>query len=121
MVNMSNMTEELKRELAFTVEDLKELESAKKKMIIFDEDCPETTPERAVKFQRVHPPRRTVGADLAKKIEREEMEYHVICGFYVPAVGRVRGQEEGQEIEGAGGRHGVKGHCLCGRGKVQPA
>lgn len=65
MVNMSNMTEELKKELAFTVEDLKELENARKKPIIFDEECPETTPERAVRFRRVNPPRKTVSANLA--------------------------------------------------------
>ncbi len=28
--------------------------------ITFDEDCPETTPERALKFKRVNPVRRSV-------------------------------------------------------------
>ena len=36
---------------------LAELEQAKKMPITFDEDCPETTPERALKFRRVNPPR----------------------------------------------------------------
>ena len=45
-------------EMAFTQEELAELERARSMPIIFDEDCPETTPERAVKFKRVNPVRR---------------------------------------------------------------
>ena len=41
-----------------TDEEIKQLEEAKKKPIVFDEDCPETTPERAIKFRRVNPSRR---------------------------------------------------------------
>ena len=41
MVNTKEMTESLIKELAFSE----------------DEDCPETTPERALKFRRVNPPR----------------------------------------------------------------
>ena len=44
-----------------TDEEIKQLEEAKKKPIVFDEDCPETTPERAIKFRRVNPPRRIPG------------------------------------------------------------
>ena len=44
-----------------TDEEIKQLEEAKKKPIVFDEDCPETTPERAIKFRRVNPPRRISG------------------------------------------------------------
>ena len=62
MVNMNNMSAEAKRELAFTAEELAELERARKMPITFDEDCPETTPERAVKFKRVNPPRKVAGA-----------------------------------------------------------
>lgn len=58
MVNMNNMTEELKQELAFTQEEREELEKARKMQISFDENCPETTPERAIKFRRVNPSRR---------------------------------------------------------------
>lgn len=58
MVNMNNLSSELSSELAFTKEELEELERAKKMPITFDEDCPETTPERALKFRRVNPPRR---------------------------------------------------------------
>lgn len=57
MVNTENISMELAKELAFTEEEIKELTEARKKPIVFDEDCPETTPERAVKFRRVNPPR----------------------------------------------------------------
>lgn len=57
MVNTENISIELAKELAFTEEEIKELTEARKKPIVFDEDCPETTPERAVKFRRVNPPR----------------------------------------------------------------
>lgn len=53
MVKTSEMSMELKQELAFTKEELAELEAAKKMPITFDADCPETTPERAVKFRRL--------------------------------------------------------------------
>ena len=62
MVNTIGMSEELKKELAFTEEEKKELEEARKKPIAFDADCPETTPERALRFKRVNPRRRTTGA-----------------------------------------------------------
>ncbi len=57
MVNMSELTESQKKELAFTKEEMAELERARKMPITFDEDCPETTPERALRFRRVNPPR----------------------------------------------------------------
>ena len=59
MVNMIELSEEMKKELAFTEEEIKELENARKMPITFDEDCPETTPERAVRFRRVNPGRTT--------------------------------------------------------------
>ena len=59
MVNTTELTPELLRELAFTEEDLKELERARSMPIVFDDDCPETTPERAIKFKRVNPLRHT--------------------------------------------------------------
>ena len=58
MVNTINMSEELKKELAFTEEDVRELQAAHRLPVSFDEDCPETTPERALKFRRVNPPRK---------------------------------------------------------------
>ena len=57
MVNVSEFPNELINELAFTAEEKKELDNARKMPIMFDEDCPETTPERALKFKRVNPPR----------------------------------------------------------------
>lgn len=57
MVNTENISMEVAKELAFTEEEIKELTEARNKPIVFDEDCPETTPERAVKFRRVNPPR----------------------------------------------------------------
>lgn len=65
MVKITDMSTELKKELAFTKEELEELEMAKKKLITFDSDCPETTPERAIKFRRVNPPRSRVDAHRA--------------------------------------------------------
>lgn len=59
MVNTADMTPDRMHELAFTEDELKELERARSMPITFDEDCPETTPERAVKFKRVNPLRHT--------------------------------------------------------------
>lgn len=42
-------------------EELKQLEETKNKPIVFEEDCPEVTPEKAVRFKRVNPPRRVSG------------------------------------------------------------
>ena len=57
MVNMSRMSNTMIKELEFSKKELEELERAKKMPITFDEDCPEITPEKAVKFRRVNPPR----------------------------------------------------------------
>ncbi len=59
MANTADMKRDLADELAFTQEELNELERARVMPITFDEDCPETTPERAMKFKRVNPVRRT--------------------------------------------------------------
>jgi len=59
MANTADMTGEMMDELAFTQEELKELERARSMPITCDEDCPETTPERAMKFRRVNPVSRT--------------------------------------------------------------
>ncbi len=58
MANAADLTREVINELAFTPEEVKELERARTMPITFDEDCPETTPERAMKFRRVNPVRR---------------------------------------------------------------
>ena len=57
MVNRNDFTREQMKELAFTPRELEELAEARRMPITFDEDCPETTPEQAVKFRRVNPPR----------------------------------------------------------------
>lgn len=59
MENMSKVSDALQRELVFTAEEQDELDRARKMPITFDRDCPETTPERALKFKRVNPPRKT--------------------------------------------------------------
>ncbi len=59
MVKLTDIPKEDRSELAFTKEEITELERAKSMPITFDEDCPETTPERALKFRRVNPVRRT--------------------------------------------------------------
>ena len=58
MVNTSDLPKKVLQELAFTDEEKQELENARKLPITFDADCPETTPERALKFKRVNPPRK---------------------------------------------------------------
>ena len=44
-----------------TEEEKKQLEKAKSMPIIYDNDCPETTPEQALKFRRVNRPKRVSG------------------------------------------------------------
>ena len=56
----NNLTKQQLEELAFTEEELKELENSRNMPITFDDDCPETTPERAIRFKRVNPPRKSV-------------------------------------------------------------
>ena len=62
MVNMIELSDEMKKELAFSDEERKELENARKMPVTFDPDCPETTPERAIRFKRVNPRRNTAGS-----------------------------------------------------------
>jgi len=61
MVNMIELSEEMKKELAFSEEEKKELEKARTMPVTFDADCPETTPERALRFKRVNPGRKAAG------------------------------------------------------------
>ncbi|MCI8551965.1 MAG: hypothetical protein HFF56_03060 [Lawsonibacter sp.] len=58
MANITDTTWEERNELAFTQKELDELERARAMPITFDEDCPEVTPEQAVRFRRVNPVRR---------------------------------------------------------------
>jgi len=58
MGNVADRAAEMINELAFSQEELDELERARSVPIVFDEDCPEVTPEQAVKFRRVNPVKR---------------------------------------------------------------
>ena len=62
MVNIKEISASTAKDLAFSKEELEELEKAKKMPITFDKDCSETTPERALKFRRVNPSRSTLRA-----------------------------------------------------------
>lgn len=55
MVNISKLTSEQLRELAFTEAELEELARARRMPVTFDEDCPPVTPERARNFRRAKP------------------------------------------------------------------
>lgn len=57
MTNLIDTPQKIQDEIVFTQDEIKELEKARKMPITFDEDCPETTPERARRFKRVNPPR----------------------------------------------------------------
>lgn len=59
MANIADGTLKLTQALAFTQDEQAELERARTMPITFDEDCPETTPECALRFRRVNPVRRT--------------------------------------------------------------
>jgi len=58
MVNFNTLPASLAEELAFSDDEIEELKIAREKPIVFDEDCPETTPEKAMKFRRVNPPKK---------------------------------------------------------------
>ena len=62
MVNTSKLTPEQLQELAFTEEECEELARARSMPIIFDDDCPPVTPERAKNFRRGNPPRQISAA-----------------------------------------------------------
>lgn len=49
------MTKELAEALGFSEDEKAALDKAREKTIFFDEDCPEITPEQALKFRRVNP------------------------------------------------------------------
>ena len=57
MVNTNGMTKEVIASLVFSEDEKAALAEARKKPVVFDEDCLETTPERALKFRRVNPSR----------------------------------------------------------------
>lgn len=59
MANTADGALKLAQELSLTQDEQAELERARTMPITFDEDCPETAPERALRFRRVNPVRRT--------------------------------------------------------------
>ena len=61
MVNTNGMTKEMMASLAFSDDEKASLAEARKRPVVFDNDCPETTPERALKFRRVNPRRNRMG------------------------------------------------------------
>lgn len=58
MASTVDSTSKLAQELAFTQDERDQLDRARTMPVTFDEDCPETTPERALRFRRVNPVRR---------------------------------------------------------------
>lgn len=46
------------KEIVFTQDDMDELARLEDRPITFDEDCPEVTPEQAIRFRRVNPVRK---------------------------------------------------------------
>lgn len=57
----------LAQALLLTKDERAELAYAKTMSIVYDADCPETTPERALQFRRVNPIQR-LGGEEAKNL-----------------------------------------------------
>ena len=57
MVKYTDLSEEQKKELLFTPEERQQIDDARKRPIVYDEDCPPVTPEKAMRFRRVNPDR----------------------------------------------------------------
>ena len=76
---MIEMTTEMLKELAFSQDEIDELNRSREMPITFDEDCPETTPERAVRFYRVNLPNKTVKEESALKKKNSPYE-NAECG-----------------------------------------
>lgn len=55
MASIIDRSSQLAKKLAFTPEERDALARARTIPIVFDEDCPETTPEQAIRFKRVNP------------------------------------------------------------------
>ena len=57
MANIRVIDNIVEEEMTFNQKELKEIEKAREMPIVFDDDCPEVTPEKAMKFHRVNPKR----------------------------------------------------------------
>ena len=55
MAKYIELTDEQLKEIALSEEDLEMIAKAEAMPVTFDEDCPEVTPETAMKFRRVNP------------------------------------------------------------------
>ena len=58
MAKINRLSKEELKEIALTKAEMAELAKARKMPITFDEDCLETTPEKAKKFRRINPSKR---------------------------------------------------------------
>ena len=58
MASTADFSNIIVKELPFSEKEREELKKARVMPISFDEDCPETTPEQALKFKRVNPARK---------------------------------------------------------------
>lgn len=63
MVNTELYTAEQLKELAFSEDERRQLAMARKMPFTYDEECPPTTPEKALKFKRVNPSRKVAGVN----------------------------------------------------------
>ena len=54
MGKYSELSENEKLELLFTDEERQQLEVARKMPVVYDEDCPPVTPEKAMRFRRAN-------------------------------------------------------------------
>ena len=61
MVRYSELSDEQKKELLFTDEERRQLDEAKERPIVYDEDSPAVTPEMALRFYRANSGRRVMG------------------------------------------------------------
>ena len=61
MVRYSELSDEQKKELLFTDEERRQLDEAKDRPIVYDEDSPAVTPEMALRFYRANSGRRVMG------------------------------------------------------------
>lgn len=58
IMKITDAEELLRVDLKLTEAERLELKRAREMPTVFDEDCPETTPEMALKFRRVNPSRK---------------------------------------------------------------
>lgn len=93
------MTPEMLKELAFTQEEIDELNRSREIPITFDEDCPETTPEGAVRFYRVNPSNKTVKEEKTMHtMDPDDLESEVQRMCNLSSVIENKARDEGIEF-----------------------